>query len=175
MNPETFYSFEVKTHDDKTVSLETYKGQVVLVVNVASQCGFTSQYSGLESLFKAYKSKGFTVVAFPCNQFGAQEPGENSQIQSFCAEKFQVSFPVLAKVEVNGAKTVPVYKWLKSAAPGILGLEMIKWNFTKFLIGKDGQVIKRYAPNVEPKALVKDIEAALANGESLLSQRRIPY
>jgi glutathione peroxidase len=161
MNTTNFHSFEVKSASNETVPLSRYKGQVVLVVNVASKCGFTPQYTGLEQLYKDFKDQGFTILGFPCNQFGSQEPGSDSEIQSFCKLTYDVSFPVLAKVDVNGPSVSPVYEWLKEQAPGLLGTEMIKWNFTKFLVGKEGEVIKRYAPNVEPKDLRKDIEAAL--------------
>lgn len=161
MSDKNLYSFTVKNAANENVSLDSFKGQVVLVVNVASKCGFTPQYTGLEQLFERYKSKGFTIVGFPCNQFGFQEPGSNEEIQSFCKLTYDVSFPIMAKVDVNGSKSDPVYDWLKESAPGILGTEMIKWNFTKFLVGKDGEVIKRYAPNVEPKDIAEDIEKAL--------------
>jgi glutathione peroxidase len=161
MSDKNLYSFTVKNAANQDTSLESCKGQVVLVVNVASKCGFTPQYTGLEQLFEKYKNQGFTILGFPCNQFGAQEPGSNEEIQSFCKLTYDVSFPVMAKVNVNGSDSAPVYDWLKESAPGILGTEMIKWNFTKFLVGKDGQVIKRYAPNVEPKDIATDIEKAL--------------
>lgn len=161
MADKNLYSFIVKNAANQDTSLEKHKGQVVLVVNVASKCGFTPQYTGLEQLFEKYQNQGFTILGFPCNQFGAQEPGSNEEIQSFCKLTYDVSFPIMAKVSVNGSDTAPVYDWLKESAPGILGTEMIKWNFTKFLVGKDGKVIKRYAPNVEPKDIAADIEAAL--------------
>lgn len=162
MSEKNLYSFQVKTPANENLSLEKYKGQVVLVVNVASKCGFTPQYTGLEELYEKYHSKGFVILGFPCNQFGAQEPGNNEEIQSFCKLTYDVSFPVMGKIDVNGGNADPLYQWLKSSAPGILGTEMIKWNFTKFLVGKNGEVIKRYAPNVEPKELTSDIEKALA-------------
>lgn len=161
MSDKNLYSFTVKNAANQDTSLEKHKGQVVLVVNVASKCGFTPQYTGLEQLFEKYQNQGFTILGFPCNQFGSQEPGSNEEIQSFCKLTYDVSFPIMAKVSVNGSDTAPVYDWLKESAPGILGTEMIKWNFTKFLVGKDGTVIKRYAPNVEPKDIAADIEAAL--------------
>lgn len=161
MSDKNLYSFTVKNAANQDTSLDKHKGQVVLVVNVASKCGFTPQYTGLEQLFEKYQNQGFTILGFPCNQFGAQEPGSNEEIQSFCKLTYDVSFPIMAKVSVNGSDTAPVYDWLKESAPGILGTEMIKWNFTKFLVGKDGTVIKRYAPNVEPKDIAADIEAAL--------------
>lgn len=159
--PQTFHSFKVQDNQDKPYDLAQHKNQVTLVVNVASKCGFTKQYTGLEALYREYKSQGFTILAFPCNQFGAQEPGTNEQIQEFCSLTYDVTFPVLAKVDVNGDKSAPVYTWLKSSAPGLLGTEAIKWNFTKFLIAKDGMVLQRYAPQVEPKDLNLDIQKAL--------------
>lgn len=156
------FEFKVLDAQNKELELSSYKGHVVLVVNVASKCGFTPQYKGLEDLYQKYKGQGFTILGFPCNQFGSQEPGSNDEIQSFCSLNYGVSFPVLGKVEVNGDAASPVYKWLKAEAPGLLGTEMIKWNFTKFLVGKDGKVIERYAPNTEPSAIASDIEAALA-------------
>ncbi|MBV2169730.1 MAG: glutathione peroxidase [Bdellovibrio sp.] len=159
---KNLYSFSVKNASGSPVSLEKYRGQVVLVVNVASKCGFTPQYKGLEELFEKFKDQGFSIIGFPCNQFGAQEPGSDSEIQQFCELNYGVQFPVMAKVEVNGEQADPVYKWLKEAAPGVLGTEMIKWNFTKFLVGRDGQVIKRYAPQDEPKSMIEDIQKALA-------------
>jgi len=132
-----------------------------LIVNVASQCGFTPQYAELESLYQQYANQGLVVIAFPCNQFGHQEPGTNAEIIKFCQVNYGVSFPVMAKLAVNGPEAAPVYQFLKSNAPGFLGLAAIKWNFTKFLLGRDGQVIKRYAPMTTPKALAKDIAKAL--------------
>jgi glutathione peroxidase len=155
------HSFSVQTASGTNQSLEQYKGQVVLVVNVASKCGFTPQYKGLEELYTKFKDKGFVILGFPCNQFGAQEPGKDSEIQEFCQMNYGVTFPVMAKIDVNGSEADPVYQWLKQSAPGILGTEMIKWNFTKFLVGKDGQVLKRYAPNDEPKDIAEDVEKAL--------------
>jgi glutathione peroxidase len=155
------HSFSVQGADGQPLNLEKYKGQVVLVVNVASKCGFTPQYKGLEELYKKYKAQGFAILGFPCNQFGSQEPGTNSEIQQFCSLTYDVSFPIMAKVDVNGSNASPVYQWLKEEAPGLLGTEFIKWNFTKFLIGKDGQVIKRYAPNEEPMKIADDIQKAL--------------
>ena len=158
---ENFYNFKVKDAAGKDADLNSYKGQVVLVVNVASKCGFTSQYKGLEELYREFKDQKFSAVGFPCNQFGAQESGSNEQIQEFCSLNYGVSFPVMGKIDVNGSKADPLYMFMKESAPGILGTEAIKWNFTKFLIGKDGKVIKRYAPNTEPKEIVPDIKAAL--------------
>lgn len=158
---KNLYSFSVKAADGSPVSLDKYKGQVTLVVNVASKCGFTPQYKGLEEMYEKYKDQGFTILGFPCNQFGAQEPGTNNEIQQFCELNYGVKFPVMGKIDVNGDSADPVYKWLKEEAPGVLGTEMIKWNFTKFLVGRDGQVIKRYAPQDEPKNMMDDVQKAL--------------
>lgn len=158
---KTLQTFSVKGADGSPVSLEKYKDQVVLVVNVASKCGFTPQYTGLENLYEKFKDKGFTVLGFPCNQFGGQEPGSNEEIQQFCTMNFGVKFPVMAKVDVNGDDADPLFKWLKESAPGLLGTEMIKWNFTKFLVGRDGKVIKRYAPQEEPENIAADVQKAL--------------
>lgn len=157
----SFYDFTVKAADNSDYALSKHKGQVALVVNVASKCGFTPQYTGLEALYREFKGQGFTALGFPCNQFGAQEPGNAEEIQQFCSLTYDVTFPVLGKVEVNGANAAPVYEWLKASAPGILGTEAIKWNFTKFLIGKDGQVLKRYSPQTDPKEISQDIQQAL--------------
>jgi glutathione peroxidase len=157
----TVHDFSARTIDGADKPLSEYKGQVLLVVNVASECGFTPQYEGLEQLHRKYKARGFAVLGFPCNQFGAQEPGSEAQIQQFCETRFGVSFPMFAKVEVNGPGTHPLYAHLKSSEPGLLGTEAIKWNFTKFLVGKDGAVLKRYAPQTKPEAIAADIEAAL--------------
>lgn len=158
----SFYDFNVKNEKNADVPLNTFKGNVVLVVNVASKCGFTPQYAGLEELYKKFKDKKFTIVGFPCNQFGFQEPGTDADIQSFCKMTYDVTFPVMAKVDVNGDNASPVYRFLKEKAPGILGTEMIKWNFTKFLVDKSGNVVQRYAPNTEPKDIEKDIANLLA-------------
>tara|TARA_B110001454_G_scaffold219179_1_gene250795 strand:- start:86153 stop:86638 length:486 start_codon:yes stop_codon:yes gene_type:complete len=158
----SFYDFSVKNEKNADVPLSTFKGNVVLVVNVASKCGFTPQYAGLEELYKKFKDKNFTIVGFPCNQFGFQEPGTNDDIQTFCKMTYDVTFPVMAKVDVNGDNASPVYRFLKEKAPGILGTEMIKWNFTKFLVDKNGNVVQRYAPNTEPKDIEKDIANLLA-------------
>ncbi|MEN0060327.1 MAG: glutathione peroxidase [Bdellovibrio sp.] len=158
---KNLYSFSVKAADGSLVSLGQYKNQVVLIVNVASKCGFTPQYKGLEELYQNFKEKGFTILGFPCNQFGSQEPGSNTEIQQFCELNYGVQFPVMAKVDVNGDQADPLYQWLKESAPGIFGTELIKWNFTKFLIGKDGQVLKRYAPKDEPASIAEDIQQAL--------------
>ncbi len=159
----TFYDFTIKDQKNSDFPLSSLKGKVVLVVNVASKCGFTPQYKGLEELYKKYSSDDFLVVGFPCNQFGAQEPGSNDDIQSFCKLTYDVSFPVMAKVDVNGNEASPVYRFLKEKAPGLLGTEMIKWNFTKFLVDKTGNVVARYAPNTEPKDIEKDIAKLLSS------------
>lgn len=142
-------------------SLSEFKGSVVLVVNVASRCGFTGQYGGLQQLQTDLHDRGFTVLGFPCNQFGGQEPGDEDSISQFCEAKYQVTFPMFAKVDVNGENAHPLYDWLKTSMPGILGSEAIKWNFTKFLIDRNGQVVKRYAPNTDPASIRSDIEALL--------------
>ncbi|QGM97348.1 glutathione peroxidase [Methylocystis parvus] len=157
----TLYEIDAETIDGETKSLREFEGKTLLVVNVASKCGFTPQYAGLEALYRKYAGKGLVVLGFPCNQFGAQEPGPESEIASFCSTSYGVSFPMFAKIEVNGDKAHPLYKFLKHAAPGLLGSEAIKWNFTKFLIDRSGKVVKRYAPTDTPQSLEKDIEAAL--------------
>ena len=158
----TVYDFEAHQIDGQAVPLSQFKGQVLLIVNTASACGFTPQFAGLEKLHEQYGQKGLAVVGFPCNQFGAQDPGTNAEIAQFCQLNYGVGFPMMAKVDVNGDAAHPLYKWLTKEAPGLLGTTAIKWNFTKFLVGKDGRVIKRYAPQDEPASLKKDIEAALA-------------
>jgi glutathione peroxidase len=158
----TIYDFEALSIDGKPAHLSTQRGKVLLIVNTASACGFTPQFGGLEALWKAYRDQGLVVVGFPSNQFGGQDPGANDQIASFCELNYGVSFPMMGKVDVNGANAHPLWKWLTSEAPGLLGSEAVKWNFTKFLVGKDGKVLKRYAPNISPDALKADIEAALA-------------
>jgi glutathione peroxidase len=158
----TIYDFEALQIDGKTVKLSDFKGRAMLIVNTASQCGFTPQFAGLEALHKAYGHKGLVVLGFPCNQFGAQDPGSNSEIAEFCSLNYGVSFPMMGKVDVNGNDASPLFKWLREEAPGILGSTAIKWNFTKFLVGKDGTVLKRYAPQDAPASLTRDVEAALA-------------
>ncbi len=155
------YDFEVKTIDGNTTTLAEHQGKVMLIVNVASKCGFTPQYTGLESLYKKLKDRGVVVLGFPCNQFGAQEPGNENEIKNFCSLNYQVSFPMYAKIDVNGDNTHPLYAFLKKEEKGILGTEAIKWNFTKFLIGKDGTVLGRFAPQTTPAALEKEIEKLL--------------
>ncbi len=161
----TVYDFEARQIDGKTVPLKKFKGQVLLIVNTASACGYTPQFAGLEELHKAYGRRGLVVLGFPCNQFGAQDPGSDGEIAQFCQLNYGVSFPMMAKIDVNGADAHPLYQWLSAEAPGLLGSKNIKWNFTKFLVGRDGQVIRRYAPQDAPASLAKDIEAALAQGE----------
>lgn len=158
----SIHEFKVKDALGKEVDLSRYKGKAVLIVNVASKCGFTNQYEGLEKLSKQFGEQGLAVVGFPCNQFGAQEPGNNEDIQAFCKMDYGVTFPVMAKIDVNGKTADPLYEFLKSSSPGILGTEAIKWNFTKFLIGKDGKVIQRFAPQIKPEDLNKDIEKVLS-------------
>ncbi|WP_380785684.1 glutathione peroxidase [Sphingomonas sp. R86521] len=153
--------FTVKAADGSSVALEAYRGQVLLIVNTASKCGFTPQYEGLEALHRDYAARGFEVLAFPCNQFGAQEPGDAAEIANFCSLTYDVTFPVFGKVDVNGAQADPLFDTLKAAAPGLLGSKAIKWNFTKFLVGRDGQVVDRYAPTTKPEDIRKDIEGLL--------------
>jgi glutathione peroxidase len=155
------YDYSAKTLDGQDASLADYRGQVLLIVNTASKCGFTPQYEGLETLYRDYKDKGFTVLAFPCNQFGAQEPGNAEEIANFCSLTYDVTFPVLAKIDVNGPATHPLYAYLKHEQKGLLGTEGIKWNFTKFLIGRDGQVVERFAPTTKPEDLKLAVEALL--------------
>ena len=155
------YDYSAKTLDGQDVSLADYRGKVLLIVNTASKCGFTPQYEGLEALYKAYKDRGFTVLAFPCNQFGAQEPGNAEEIANFCSLTYDVTFPVMSKIDVNGADAHPLYRFLKKEQKGLLGTEAIKWNFTKFLIGKDGEVVERFAPTVKPEDLKVAVEALL--------------
>ena len=157
----SFFDYSVKATNGSDFPLNQYKGKVVLVVNVASKCGYTPQYKGLEQVYREFKNQEFAAIGFPCNQFGAQEKGTNEEIQQFCSLTYDVTFPVLAKIDVNGAKTDPVYMFMKEQAPGLLGTEAIKWNFTKFLIGKDGKVLKRYAPTVKPEEIIPDIKVAL--------------
>ena len=156
------YDFQANTITGEPVSLDQYRGKVLLIVNTASKCGFTPQFEGLEKLWQAWGDKGLVILGFPCNQFGGQDPGENTQIASFCQLNYGVSFPMMAKIEVNGPQAHPLYQWLVQQAPGILGTKAIKWNFTKFLVGRDGRVLGRYAPTDTPKALSSDIERALA-------------
>ncbi|HMO45064.1 MAG TPA: glutathione peroxidase [Rubrivivax sp.] len=158
----SIYDFEALSIEGKPAHLGTQRGKVLLIVNTASACGFTPQFAGLEQLWQSYRDQGLVVIGFPSNQFGRQDPGSNDEIASFCQLNYGVDFPMMAKVEVNGGEAHPLWKWLTSEARGVLGSKAIKWNFTKFLVGRDGQVIKRYAPTDKPESLKKDIEAALA-------------
>jgi glutathione peroxidase len=151
----------VKAADGSTTDLSSHQGEVMLIVNVASKCGFTPQYEGLEALQRKYGDKGFTVLGFPCNQFGAQEPGDAAEIANFCKLTYDVDFPIFAKIDVNGDQAAPIYQHLKDEAPGLLGSKAIKWNFTKFLVDRRGKVVKRYAPQTKPEDLTRDIEALL--------------
>ena len=155
------YDFAVDDIHGKRIKLDQYKDKVLLIVNVASECGFTPQYKGLEAVYEELRPRGLEILGFPCNQFGAQEPGSEAQIAQFCELKYGVTFPLFAKIEVNGAAAAPLYQHLKKAKPGLLGSEAIKWNFTKFLVDREGAVVERYAPNTEPEAIVADIEKLL--------------
>jgi glutathione peroxidase len=158
----SIYDFEAQQIGGQAVSLAQFRGKPMLIVNTASACGFTPQFAGLEELHKRYADRGLVVLGFPCNQFGSQDPGSNEEIASFCQVNYGVSFPMMAKIDVNGAQAHPLYRWITAEAPGLLGSKAIKWNFTKFLVGKDGSVLKRYAPQDAPEKLAKDVEAALA-------------
>ena len=158
----SLYDFQAQTINGQTVNLSDYKGQVLLIVNTASACGFTPQFAGLEELHQQLGAKGLTVLGFPCNQFGHQDPGSNEDIGAFCQMNYGVSFPMMAKIDVNGPQAHPLFQWLKAQAPGILGSEGIKWNFTKFLINRQGEVVKRYAPLDKPASIAADISAVLA-------------
>ena len=157
----TVHDFKARTLDGTERPLADWRGKLLLIVNVASRCGLTPQYTGLEALQRKYSARGFEVLGFPCNQFGGQEPGTPEEIREFCSTRYDVSFPLFAKVEVNGDGADPLWKHLKSERPGLLGSEAIKWNFTKFLVDRDGKVVKRYAPTDEPSSIERDIEAAL--------------
>lgn len=159
---DTIYSFTPKNLAGKETPLRNFEGKVVLIVNTASKCGFTPQYAGLEALYKKYKERGFEILGFPCNQFGAQEPGSSDEIGAFCTKNYGVEFPMFEKIDVNGKNAHPLYKFLTSAKPGLLGTEAIKWNFTKFLIGKNGEPVKRYSPNTNPEDIADDIEKELS-------------
>jgi len=164
MNHPSIYDFKATAIDGEALDLSSQRGKVLLIVNTASQCGFTPQFKGLEQLWHDYCTRGLVVIGFPSNEFGGQDPGSNEEIASFCELNYGVSFPMMAKVKVNGAEAHPLWQWLKGEKPGILGTQAIKWNFTKFLVGRDGAVLKRYAPNDAPDALRADIEAALEQG-----------
>lgn len=153
----SIYDFDVKTISSQVQSMKAYEGKVLLIVNVASRCGYTPQYTGLEALYEKYKDKGLVVMGFPCNQFGAQESGTEEEIKTFCDMNYKITFPMFSKIDVNGSDAHPMYQYLKREKKGILGTEAIKWNFTKFLVSKSGQVIERFAPNDEPKDLEKEI------------------
>jgi glutathione peroxidase len=155
------YDFEALSITGQPAQLASQRGRVLLIVNTASACGFTPQFAGLETLWETYRDQGLTIVGFPSNEFGAQDPGANAEIASFCQLNYGVSFPMMGKVKVNGAEAHPLWKWLTAEAPGLLGSQAVKWNFTKFLVGKDGQVLKRYAPNDTPESMRADIEKAL--------------
>ncbi len=162
MAATSLYDFDAVSIAGKPADFSSQRGKVVLIVNTASACGFTPQFTGLEKLWQDYADRGLVVVGFPSNEFGGQDPGSNDEIASFCQLNYGVSFPMMAKVKVNGGDAHPLWQWLKGEAPGVLGTQAIKWNFTKFLIGRDGRVIKRYAPNDAPETLRQDIEKALA-------------
>ena len=161
MTTASIYDFEALSIDGKSAQLSTQRGKVILIVNTASACGFTPQFAGLEALWRKYRDRGLLIVGFPSNEFGAQDPGTNDQIASFCELNYGVSFPMMAKVKVNGADAHPLWQWLKVQKPGLLGTEGVKWNFTKFLVGRDGRVLRRYAPNDSPESLEADIVKAL--------------
>ena len=160
----TVYNFEAHTIDGRPLSLMEYHDRVLLIVNTASRCGFTPQLAGLEALWERYRARGLVVLGFPCNQFHSQEPGTEEQILDFCSTRYGVTFPLMSKIEVNGAHAHPLYKWLCAQAPGLLGSKAIKWNFTKFLVGRDGRSVRRYAPTEPPEKLESDIENALNGG-----------
>lgn len=151
------YDFSVRSIDGRTRSMAEFRGHPMLVVNVASACGYTPQYAGLEVLYRKYKDRGFVVLGFPCDQFGHQEPGTNEEIQRFCATTYDVTFPLFSKIDVNGDSADPLFKWLKRQKKGLLGTEIIKWNFSKFLVGADGEVVRRYGSNDKPEAIEKDV------------------
>jgi glutathione peroxidase len=157
----TIYDFQATSLDGKPVDLSAYRGKVLLIVNTASECGFTPQYKGLEQVYEQLRDRGLVVLGFPCNQFGKQEPGSETDIGAFCEKNFGVTFPMFAKIDVNGDDTHPLYKYLKEQAPGLLGTQAIKWNFTKFLVNKDGKVVERYAPQTKPEEIAGDIEKLL--------------
>jgi glutathione peroxidase len=159
----TAYDFEAAAIDGEPLPLARFRGQPLLIVNTASACGFTPQFAGLEDLHRRFGERGLVVLGFPCNQFGSQDPGSNAEIAAFCSGNYGVRFPMMAKIEVNGPQAHPLYQWLKAQAPGLLGTQAIKWNFTKFLVGRDGRVLRRYAPQDAPQKLAQDVEAALAS------------
>lgn len=156
-----FYAFGVKDAQGNMFPFQQLQGKAVLIVNVASKCGYTPQYAGLEELYRQYEDQGFVILGFPCNQFGGQEPGSDAEIVQFCSTTYDVTFPIMAKVDVNGANAAPIFDFLKSSAPGVMGTEAIKWNFTKFLISREGQVLERFAPQTDPMDLTSAIERTL--------------
>ena len=160
-SPQSVYDFEAIGIDGRSVALDKYRHRVLLIVNTASECGFTPQLEGLQALWRSYRTRGLVVLGFPSNEFGAQEPGSDADIAAFCSARYAVTFPLMSKIEVNGPGAHPLYRWLCAQAPGLLGSEAIKWNFTKFLVGRDGQVLQRYAPTAAPESLREDIKAAL--------------
>lgn len=166
--PQSLYDFTVTSIEGKPVSLDTYRDKVLLIVNTASQCGFTPQYKGLQALYDQYSSQGFEVLGFPCNQFGQQEPGSTSEIQSFCEMRFGVTFPLFQKIDVNGQNAHPLFKYLTKAAPGILGTEAIKWNFTKFLVDRAGHVVSRYSSLTKPEDIENAIQTLLQASSPVL-------
>ena len=165
--PVSIYDFEAQSIEGKPARLASQRGKVMLIVNTASACGFTPQFTGLEKVWETYRDKGLVVLGFPSNEFGGQDPGSDGEIASFCELNYGVSFPMMSKVKVNGADAHPLWKWLTAEAPGILGSKSVKWNFTKFLVGRDGKVLKRYAPTDKPESITADIEAALAAKDTL--------
>ncbi|HET6603053.1 MAG TPA: glutathione peroxidase [Xanthomonadaceae bacterium] len=158
----TAYDFEATTIDGRPQSLDTYAGKALLIVNVASKCGFTPQYEGLEAMYQRHRDRGLVVLGFPCDQFGHQEPGDEEEIRNFCSLNYEISFPLFAKIEVNGQNAHPLYRWLKSEKGGVLGIDAIKWNFTKFLTDRNGKVVKRYAPTDKPEKIERELEPVLA-------------
>lgn len=159
--PNTIYQFDAILNNGENINFDQYQGKTLLIVNTASQCGFTPQYEGLQSLHEQFKEQNFQVLGFPCDQFGHQEPGNDTEIEQFCSLNFNVNFPLFKKIEVNGDNTAPIYQFLKQQAPGVLGTQKIKWNFTKFLVNKDGQVVKRYGSTTKPEKIAGDIQAIL--------------
>jgi glutathione peroxidase len=160
--PDTIYQFDAVLNNGENINFKDYQGKVLLIVNTASKCGFTPQYDGLQSLYKQFEKEGLEVLGFPCDQFGHQEPGADAEIQEFCSLNFNVNFPLFKKIEVNGSDTAPVYKFLKESAPGVMGSKSVKWNFTKFLVNKQGKVTKRYASTTKPVEMINDIQKLLA-------------
>ena len=157
----TLFDIPLTTIDGQSTTLEPYRGQVLLIVNIASKCGFTPQYTGLEALYQEYKDRGFTILGFPCNQFGNQEPGTDAEVKTFCSTKYSVTFPLFSKIQVNGADAHPLYQLLKSAAKGTLGTSRIKWNFTKFLVNRNGEVVRRFGPFATPSSISASVAALL--------------